>query len=97
MQISSLQSSQSLTMYLRTCLRHVSHAEWHRHSVPTKKVRCILSQVANRCLSYLVRFAQVANNPGLPVSAGGTGASGTSRRIRVCNPTPHESFCRHGK
>jgi hypothetical protein len=76
-QISSLQSSQSLTIHLRTCPRHVSQAEWHRHSMSTEKVRRILSEVASRYLLQVARFAQVANDPGLKVRAGGAGASGT--------------------
>jgi hypothetical protein len=62
-QISSLQSSRSLPIHLRTCPRRVSHAEWHRHSMSTQKVRPILSQVANRYLLPVVRFAQVVERP----------------------------------
>lgn len=75
MQISSLQSSQSLTIHLRSCPRHVSPTEWHRHSMSTKRVRRILSEVANRYLLQVVRFAPVANDPGLKVRTGGGGAS----------------------
>jgi hypothetical protein len=46
-QISSLQGSQSLTIHLRACPRHVSHAEWHRDSRSTKKVRRTLGEVPN--------------------------------------------------
>jgi len=41
----------------------------------TKKVRRILSEVANRYLLQVVRFAKVANAQGLKVSTGGAGAS----------------------
>jgi hypothetical protein len=77
-QISSLQSSQSLTIHLRTCPRHLPHVDWQRYAMSMKKVRRILSEVANRYLLHVVRFAQVANNPVLKVSTGGTGASSTS-------------------
>jgi hypothetical protein len=96
-QISSLQSSQSLTIRLRTCPRHVSHAEWHRHSMSTKKVRRILSELANRYLLQVVRFAQVANDPGWKVRTGGAGASGTCWSMRVYKSTSHESFYRTGQ
>jgi hypothetical protein len=95
--ISSLQSSRSLPIHLRTCPRRVSHAEWHHHSMSTKKVRPIFSQVANRYLLPVVRFAQVANDPRLQVCTEGAGASGTRWSIRVYKSTAHESFYRNGK
>lgn len=97
MQISSLQSSQSLTIHLRSCPRHVSPTEWHRHSMSTKRVRRILSEVANRYLLQVVRFAPVANDPGLKVRTGGGGASGTCWSIRVYKSASHESFYRNGQ
>jgi hypothetical protein len=90
-QISSLRSSQPLTIHLRTCPCHVSHAEWHRHSVSTKKVRRILCEVANRYSLQVVRFAQVANAPGLQVRTGGAGAAAPvgASRLQI---KPRESF-----
>jgi len=96
-QISSLQSSRSLPIHSRTCPRRVSHAEWHRQSMSTKKVRPILCQVANRYLLPVVRFAQVANDPRLQACTGGAGASGTRWSIRVYKSIAHESFYRNGK
>jgi len=96
-QISSLQSSQSLTIHLRTCPRDVSHAEWHRHSMSAKKPQRVLGELANRDLLRVVRFPQVANDPGLQVRTGGARASSTRWRISVYKSTSHESFYRNGK
>src|ERR1700758_3832965 len=84
-QISSLLTSQPLTIHLRTCPRHVSHAEWHRHSMSTKKVQRILSEGANRHSLQVVRFAQVANPLGLKVSTGDAGAAAHvgASRLRI--------------
>jgi hypothetical protein len=58
-QISLLESSQSLTIHLRSCRRHVAHGEWHRQSKSTKKVRCILSEVENRPSAEMSRQIQI--------------------------------------
>jgi hypothetical protein len=95
-QISSLLSSPPLTTHLRTCPRHVSRAEWPRHSMSTKKVRRILSEGAYRHPLQVVRFEQVASAPGLKVSTGGAGAAAHvgASRLQI---NPHESFYRNGK
>jgi hypothetical protein len=91
-QISSLQSSQSLTIHLRACPCHVSRAEWHRHSMSTKKGRPILSQVANRYLVPVVRFAQVANDPGLKVSTRRCGARAAHVGASAFTNQPHTNL-----
>jgi hypothetical protein len=95
-QISSLLSNPPLTIHLCACPRHVSHAEWPRHSMSTKKVRRILSEATNRYSLQVVRFAQVANAPGLKVITGGAGSAAHvgASRLQI---NPHESFYRNGK
>jgi hypothetical protein len=63
----------------------------------TKKVQRILSEVTNRYLLQVVRFAKVADDSGLKVSTGGAGASSAYWRIRVYKSTSHESSYRNGK
>jgi hypothetical protein len=95
-QISSLQSSQSLKIRLRTCPGRVSHAAWHRHSMSTKKVRRILGQVTPRCVLPVVQLDQVVIDTGLRPSAGDAGAAAHVGALHL-QINPDESFYRNGK